>query len=93
MSSGKVRRSTSFHGRVQGVGFRATVQSIARMHRVSGWVRNEADGSVRCIAEGIGTDLNAFHDAILVRMDAFVTSYRSSESEASDEYRAFVIRD
>ena len=93
MSAAPRRRSTVFRGRVQGVGFRATVQSISRAHRVSGWVRNEADGSVRCIAEGNGSDLDAFVDAILVRMDDCITSHRSVDSDATGEYDAFRIRD
>jgi len=39
-------------GRVQGVGFRWFVQDAARRLDLPGWVANEADGSVRCIAEG-----------------------------------------
>ena len=39
-------------GRVQGVGFRRFVQRSAQQVGVSGWVRNLADGSVGCQAEG-----------------------------------------
>lgn len=46
------RREIRYTGRVQGVGFRATARSIARRHGVTGWVRNEADGSVRMQAQG-----------------------------------------
>jgi acylphosphatase len=41
-----------FSGHVQGVGFRMTMQRLARHHGVSGWVRNEPDGSVRSIIGG-----------------------------------------
>lgn len=46
------RREIRYTGRVQGVGFRATARSIARRHGVTGWVRNEPDGSVRIQAQG-----------------------------------------
>ena len=39
-------------GWVQGVGFRWSCQREAERHRVSGWVRNEPDGSVAARFEG-----------------------------------------
>ena len=39
-------------GDVQGVGFRAAAQDTARGLGLRGWVRNRADGSVECLAEG-----------------------------------------
>ncbi len=46
-------------GRVQGVGFRWFVLDAARRHGLRGWVANEPDGSVRCVAEGPREDLEA----------------------------------
>jgi acylphosphatase len=39
-------------GRVQGVAFRACTVDAARDHRLTGWVRNRADGSVELEAQG-----------------------------------------
>jgi acylphosphatase len=39
-------------GHVQGVGFRWFVVRGARRLGLGGWVANESDGTVRCIAEG-----------------------------------------
>jgi acylphosphatase len=39
-------------GRVQGVGFRAWTRSEAMRLGLAGWVRNEADGSVKARIEG-----------------------------------------
>ena len=41
-----------YTGRVQGVGFRAAAQRIGASLAVSGWVRNEPDGSVLLEAQG-----------------------------------------
>ena len=47
-----IRLEAIVRGRVQGVGFRYWVVRRATELRLSGWVANEPDGSVRCVAEG-----------------------------------------
>jgi len=39
-------------GRVQGVGYRAFVESHATAAGLSGWVRNRRDGSVEAVLQG-----------------------------------------
>ncbi|NJQ97304.1 MAG: acylphosphatase [Hydrococcus sp. CSU_1_8] len=56
------RFSARYVGRVQGVGFRATARSIALGHGVTGWVRNEPDGSVYVEAEGDEIALKSFSE-------------------------------
>lgn len=51
------RIDASVVGRVQGVGFRWFVLDAARRLDLRGWVANEPDGSVRCVAEGARGDL------------------------------------
>ena len=52
-----VRFRVSFRGRVQGVGFRVTVQALAAQRALSGWVRNEPDGSVTLEAQGAADEV------------------------------------
>ena len=52
------RLDATVRGRVQGVGFRRYVMRWARRLGVSGWVRNEPDGSVRLAAHGEGPALD-----------------------------------
>jgi acylphosphatase len=47
-----IRRRVVVHGRVQGVFFRDTVRRHADRRGVSGWVRNNADGTVEAVLEG-----------------------------------------
>lgn len=47
-------------GRVQGVGFRASCQSVAAELGLRGWVRNRADGGVEVYAEGAHAALARF---------------------------------
>ena len=51
-SRGMVRAHIYVYGWVQGVGFRWSMQRVARRHGVKGWVRNLRDGRVEAILEG-----------------------------------------
>jgi acylphosphatase len=52
VAGGRARLEAVVEGRVQGVGYRVFVLRKARDLGVVGWVANEPDGSVRCLAEG-----------------------------------------
>lgn len=56
----KKRVILKIYGRVQGVFFRDTSRIKAREFNLSGWVRNEPDGTIRIIAEGEDKDLRSF---------------------------------
>ena len=49
-----------FYGRVQGVGFRYTAYHIAQELSLSGWVKNEFDGTVLCEVQGDGAAIDEF---------------------------------
>jgi len=51
-------------GRVQGVGFRYFVQSVAIRESLSGWVRNLDDGRVETAAAGDADAMDRFELAI-----------------------------
>lgn len=52
MSGNEVRLEAIVKGRVQGVGFRYHVSMQARQLELTGYVRNQWDGSVEVVAEG-----------------------------------------
>jgi acylphosphatase len=54
------RLRATVRGRVQGVGFRAAAAREARRLQLTGWVRNELDGSVVVLAEGEDTAADSF---------------------------------
>ena len=47
-----IRKRIVFHGRVQGVGFRYTAKYLAQSLGLTGWVRNEWDGTVTLEIQG-----------------------------------------
>jgi acylphosphatase len=64
------RRQIRFHGRVQGVGFRATARAVAGEFAVSGWVRNEPDGTVLMEVQGAASEVEACLTALRREMGA-----------------------
>jgi acylphosphatase len=52
--------SALFEGKVQGVGFRASVLSLAKGYEVTGWVKNLPDGRVEVFASGDAGEIEEF---------------------------------
>ena len=80
-------------GRVQGVYFRAFTRNQARRLGLSGWVRNQYDGSVSLVAEGPREVLERL--LVAVRRGpsgARVDQVSADWSEATGEYDGFGIR-
>jgi len=55
-----MRLSFRIYGKVQGIGFRWFVKERAASRRISGWVRNAADGAVEGEAQGAVPDIDVF---------------------------------
>lgn len=86
------RCTTVYQGRVQGVGFRMTAHGLAQGFDVTGWVRNERDGTVHMVTEGDPTEIRRFHDAISERMGRFITEQTHTWSPAEGVMLSFEIR-
>lgn len=87
-----IRRGVRFIGRVQGVGFRATSKYVADGFDVSGWVRNESDGSVAMEVQGAKDEVDAFLNALHDRMKRNIESFQAMDLPPVDCERGFVIR-
>jgi acylphosphatase len=75
-------------GRVQGVGFRWFVEREAHILGISGWVRNNHDGSVEVLAQGTRDQLSGLHSRLregprAARVDAVEVSEANSVAELS----------
>ncbi len=87
-----IRVIVNYQGRVQGVGFRATAQSIARRFPVTGWVRNEADASVMLLAEGSSDDIDQFLAAVRSQLGSHIAREDRNTAPATQEFTEFEIR-
>lgn len=87
-----IRKTCHFSGRVQGVGFRYTVQSIARGFRVAGFVQNLSDGRVKLVVEGETGDIDGFIEAIGCEMRGFIRSIDQVTEPVTNEFAGFSIR-
>ncbi len=87
-----IRYTIDFRGRVQGVFFRATALEVARGYEVTGWVKNERDGSVLCVAEGEKAELDRFVAAVRMAKRPNIEDVRIEESPATGEFEGFNIR-
>jgi acylphosphatase len=92
MTAARQRLKIFYSGRVQGVGFRYSVKSIASGFEISGTVRNLPDGRVELTAEGAREELEAFRAAIRgSELAGFMRDENVSWSEAQNEFHGFEI--
>ena len=86
------RLQVFYQGRVQGVGFRYAVKSVACGFDIKGTVRNMDDGRVHLIAEGSRDELEAFRKAIQdSEVGRFIRQEEVNWTESKDEFRGFEI--
>ncbi len=81
-------------GRVQGVGYRFFVSDCARETGISGFVRNEPDGSVLIVAEGSDDVLDIFIRMVKAETDHIirVDALEVEKSRPTGEFSGFGIR-
>lgn len=75
----KIRRYFIFNGRVQGVGFRYRASYAARGLGLTGWVKNNWDGSVEMEAQGTETQIQQM--LIMLNKDSYIRIDRVEAKE------------
>jgi acylphosphatase len=86
------RREIRYHGRVQGVGFRATAKSVAMKHGLTGWVKNEPDGTVLMQLQGDPDAINGCLKDLAQTMTGNIKSAEEREAPIATSEPAFEIR-
>lgn len=84
------RLTVRYEGRVQGVGFRFTAANLAQDLDVTGWVKNEFDGSVSMVAEGEEDQLMELLQAVhRSHLGKNITNERVRNSSSTGEFKRF----
>ncbi|MBY0308182.1 MAG: acylphosphatase [Phycisphaerales bacterium] len=88
-----MRLSVNFRGRVQGVGFRATTREVVlrRPARLTGWVRNEPDGSVQIELQGDAAAIDAALNELRSAMSRYIRSMTRIEIPETRDDGPFTI--
>lgn len=80
-----------YRGVVQGVGFRFTVRRLATALELTGWVRNNMDGSVELMATGDPATLNRLCDHIEGHFKGNITDTERKEINTDEQFENFEI--
>jgi acylphosphatase len=80
-----------FKGRVQGVGFRYTTRHIAAQFPVTGYVRNQPDGSVEAVIQGEEQDIQSCLDKIQAQFGSYIRDIDISPMVYNSHLKEFEI--
>jgi acylphosphatase len=86
------RQTCYFSGRVQGVGFRYTVQNLALQYDVRGYVKNMPDGRVELVMEGPEGEMASLVKDVSAKMNGYIKNVRTDTSPATGEFRQFSVK-
>jgi acylphosphatase len=87
----RLQREVHYAGRVQGVGFRYTVRSLAMRFDVSGFVRNLPDGRVHLVVEGAAEEVDAFLNEVKMEMGHYIGDSQEKVRPAAGRFQTFEI--
>ena len=87
----KIRTHVYYSGQVQGVGFRYTVERLARGQAVTGFVRNLRDGRVELVVEGEQADVGRFLDEVDRIMAGYIHNRLVEDEQPTGEFSGFEV--
>lgn len=86
------RYKLCFYGIVQGVGFRYTAMHAANMYRLTGYVKNEYDGSVTCEVQGDEEAIDRFITTVQSGRFISISEINRQEMNVISDERFFDVR-
>jgi len=78
-----------YSGRVQGVGFRFTAESLANKLGVCGWVKNLPDGRVEIVAQAEEAALKSFLKEIEQALSYYIRGVDVQWLNPSGDFKSF----
>ena len=87
-----IRKHMKISGRVQGVGFRYHTQHAASSLGITGWVRNEWDGTVELEAQGSEAQINQMLTLVNQGMFISIDEIKSKEIPLEEHENGFHVR-
>ena len=87
-----VRYKMSFTGRVQGVGFRYKASHVANQYSLTGYVKNEYDGSVTVEIQGSEQEIYMFLKSLA--HDRYIDIYKMEKERLplEEDERSFIVQ-
>ena len=87
----EIRRHIHFYGRVQGVGFRYKAKYMAQSLGLTGWVRNEWDGTVSMELQGRSVLIDKLLEGL--NNDRYISiNWMDVKEMPTEEERGFRVR-
>ena len=92
MSDKIVRKHILVYGRVQGVGFRYRASHAARSFGLTGWVRNNPDGTVEMELQGEEELIRRMEPALMDGTWIRIREWRETDLPVDEDERGFSVR-
>jgi len=80
-----------YSGKVQGIGFRYTVQRLAVPLGLTGWIKNLADGRVEMMVEGPDDLIQTFCQQVDSRFEGYIKQKNEHLQDATGQFNEFQI--
>lgn len=88
----RIRQEIQFTGYVQGVGFRYRTSHLAQHYGVTGWVRNEYDGSVCAELQGLPEEIDQIIQQLKQDRYIDITGIQRRNLPVDEQERSFQVR-